>query len=124
MNDPKLQADYLSALKTYHSSLTKHLPSKIPNNEIGCGFSSASVNSYSHIYIRTIEEKNKYFSIKEQYSKDVESIMSSNDSSLVKYKSIDKFIDSLCLDNEIFNYKIVPQELYENYTEYNASQID
>ena len=84
MNDPRLQADYLNALKTYHSSLIKHLPSKIPNNEIGCGFSTASINNYSNIFIRTIEEQNKYYKIKEQYIRDAKSIFSSNDSSTTK----------------------------------------
>lgn len=123
MNNPKLQANYHYALKTYHPSLTKHLPGKIPNNEIVCGFSSASVNSYSHMYMRTIEAKNKYYSIKEQYSKEVKSILSSNDSSIQTYQSINNFIDSLCLGNKIFSYKIVPHQLYEEYTEYNDSKL-
>lgn len=123
MNDPELQAEYIMALKTYNSSLTKHIPPKIPNNQIGYGFSFASVDSYSSFYIRTIEKKDKYYSIKEKYINESKSIVSSKDTSIVVYESIDKLIDSLKLDNKIFNYKVVPQELYVDYTEYYTSKL-
>lgn len=121
MNNPKLQAEYIGALKTYNSALTKHIPSKMPNNEISCGFSSATVNNYSYFYVRTIEKRNKYYSIKENYIKNFKSKLSSDDSSIIVYDSIDKPFDSLRMGDKIFDYKIVPQELYKDFTQYNNS---
>jgi len=123
MNDSKLQAEYIQALRTYNSNLTKHIPNKIPNNEISCGFSSATVNNYSYFYIRTIEKKSRYYSIKEEYIKNFKPKLYSNSPSIVVYDSIGKLIDSLKVGDKIFDYIIVPQELYEDYTRYNSSKL-
>ncbi len=119
MNDPKEQAEYIKALKTYHSSLTEHIPSKIPNNQVGYGFSSSIVNNYSDFYIRTKEKKENYFTIKERFINGSYPFIPSNDSSIMIYESMDK----LKLEKKKFDYKIVPQYLYEDHTEYNTSKL-
>ena len=118
MNDPKNQADYIQARKTYNEYLINHIPAKIPNNQYGYQFSSNWKKGYSYFILKTKENSKKYYSIKNKYINNNNTIKLSNDTLLIKITQQELNTDSLGLKYTKTHYLIVPKELYEGTNQY------
>ena len=66
MNDPDSQARYSESYNSFDKKMVNHIPKKLPNNQIGFGFTSPEYSKIGKIYLLTkISSKTEFIKIKE-----------------------------------------------------------
>jgi len=133
MNDPESQAKYIECYNLFDKELVDHFPSKLPNNQIGYGFSNpeyyselrkySDIPNHSDIYLtKKISSKEKYKELKKKYSKNAKYINASNSKCFAIIRTyetnIDNKYDTTC--NELYP---VPEFAIFEYGENNKNWI-
>jgi hypothetical protein len=70
MNNPDIQSRYSENYNIFDSVLVNHIPRKLPNNQIGFGFTSPEYTKLGKIYLKTkVSSRNEYLELKAKYYK-------------------------------------------------------
>lgn len=118
MNDPESQAKYIECYNSFNKEMVKHIPNKLPNNQISHGWAPPmyidEIGKYAGIHLTTkITSKKKYTESKRRLSKNAKHIGKSTDKCYYIVKTYGELVDT-DIDTNYKEFFPVPQ--YAVYT--------
>jgi len=70
MNDPDSQARYSESYNLFDKEMVNHIPKKLPNNQVGFGFTSPEYTQFGQIYLITkVSSKTEFLKLRTRISK-------------------------------------------------------
>lgn len=120
MNDPESQAKYIECYNSFDKEMVKHIPNKLPNNQISHGWAPPKyideIGKYAGIHLTTkITSKKKYTESKRRLTKNAKHIGKSTDKCYYIVKTYGELVDT-DIDTNYKEFFPVPQ-----YAVYNTS---